>query len=53
MIDKPSFFAQLKRHNVFKVAIAYIVAGWALSQGIAQVFLLRTVNVAGTWLGFG
>jgi TolB-like protein/lipoprotein NlpI len=32
------FFAELKRRNVYKVAIAYIVAGWALSQGIAQVF---------------
>ena len=33
-----SFFAELKRRNVYKVAIAYIVGGWALSQGIAQVF---------------
>src|SRR5437899_3820587 len=33
-----NFFAQLKRRNVYKVAVAYIVAGWALSQGIAQVF---------------
>ena len=24
--------------HVYKVAVAYIVAGWALSQGIAQVF---------------
>src|SRR5262249_1244349 len=31
------FFAELKRRNVFKVAVAYIVACWALSQGIAQV----------------
>ena len=38
MSDKPSFFAELKRRNVLKVAVAYIVAGWALSQGIAQVF---------------
>jgi TolB-like protein/Flp pilus assembly protein TadD len=38
MRDKPSFFAELKRRNVYKVAVAYIVAGWALSQGIAQVF---------------
>ncbi len=35
-IDK--FFAELKRRNVYKVAVAYIVAGWALAQGIAQVF---------------
>src|SRR5205807_3029526 len=33
-----SFFAELKRRNVYKVAVAYAVAGWALSQGIAQVF---------------
>src|SRR6266576_4026759 len=33
-----AFFAELKRRNVYKVAVAYIVAGWALSQGIAQVF---------------
>src|SRR6266478_5532191 len=33
-----NFFTELKRRNVYKVAIAYIVAGWALSQGIAQVF---------------
>src|SRR5213596_2412035 len=32
------FFAELKRRNVYKVAVAYAVAGWALSQGIAQVF---------------
>jgi TolB-like protein/cytochrome c-type biogenesis protein CcmH/NrfG len=33
-----NFFNELKRRNVYKVAVAYIVAGWALSQGIAQVF---------------
>ena len=33
-----SFFSELKRRNVYKVAVAYIVGGWALSQGIAQVF---------------
>jgi TolB-like protein/Tfp pilus assembly protein PilF len=33
-----NFFAELKRRNVYKVAIAYVVAGWALAQGIAQVF---------------
>jgi len=32
------FFGELKRRNVYKVAVAYIVGGWALSQGIAQVF---------------
>jgi TolB-like protein/Flp pilus assembly protein TadD len=33
-----NFFSELKRRNVYKVAVAYIVAAWALSQGIAQVF---------------
>src|SRR3984893_5749661 len=31
------FFAELKRRKVYKVAIGYAVAGWALAQGIAQV----------------
>ena len=31
-------FAQLKRRNVYKVTVAYAVAGWAFAQGIAQVF---------------
>ena len=33
-----NFFVELRRRNVYKVAIAYIVGGWALAQGIAQVF---------------
>jgi TolB-like protein/Flp pilus assembly protein TadD len=32
------FFGELRRRNVYKVAVAYAVAGWALAQGIAQVF---------------
>jgi len=31
------FFAELKRRKVYRVAIAYIVASWALAQGLAQV----------------
>jgi TolB-like protein len=38
MMKIDNFFAELKRRNVYKVAVAYIVGGWALSQGIAQVF---------------
>ena len=38
MSGKPLFFAELKRRNVYKVAVAYAVVGWALAQGIAQVF---------------
>ncbi len=36
-MNSGNFFAELKRRNVYKVAVAYIVGGWALSQGIAQV----------------
>ena len=38
MSDKPSFFAELKRRNVYKVAVAYVVVAWPLLQGTAQVF---------------
>src|SRR5437879_1440880 len=37
-MNQRNFFSELKRRNVYKVAVAYIVAGWALSQGIVQVF---------------
>src|SRR4029077_12731112 len=37
-MNSGNFFAEVKRRNVYKVAVAYIVGGWALSQGIAQVF---------------
>jgi hypothetical protein len=36
--DKPSFFAELKRRNVYKVAIAYAVVAWLLMQIATQVF---------------
>ena len=32
-----NFFAELKRRKVYTVAVAYVVAGWAIAQGIAQV----------------
>ncbi len=32
------FLAELKRRRVYSVAIAYVVGGWALAQGTAQVF---------------
>ncbi len=37
-MNAKNFFAELKRRNVYKVAVAYVVGGWALAQGIAQVF---------------
>ena len=33
-----SFFAELKRRNVYKVAVAYAVVGWLLVQVTTQVF---------------
>src|SRR5215210_501045 len=38
MTPKPSFFAELKRRNVYKVAVAYAVVGWLLVQVATQVF---------------
>src|SRR6201989_2158803 len=32
------FFSELKRRNVYKVAIAYAVVGWLLIQVATQVF---------------
>src|SRR6266853_1319872 len=37
-MNPKNFFGELRRRNVYKAAVAYIVAGWALAQGIAQVF---------------
>ena len=37
MRDKPSFFAELKRRNVYKVAVAYAVVGWLVMQVAATV----------------
>ncbi|HEY4257570.1 MAG TPA: hypothetical protein VGM66_10175 [Candidatus Udaeobacter sp.] len=31
------FFEEVKRRKVFRVALAYVVASWALAQGLAQV----------------
>src|ERR1700736_4586774 len=31
------FFEEVKRRKVYRVAIAYVVASWALAQGLAQV----------------
>ena len=42
-MNSRNFFAELKRRNVYKVAVAYIVAGWALAQGLAQVLPVFSV----------
>ena len=36
-MNAKTFFAELKRRRVYSVAVAYLVGGWALAQGIAQV----------------
>ncbi len=36
-MNPKNFFAELKRRRVYSVAVAYLVGGWALAQGIAQV----------------
>ncbi len=33
-----SFLAELKRRNVYKVAVAYLVVGWLVVQVATQVF---------------
>jgi hypothetical protein len=33
-----SFFSELKRRNVYKVAVAYAVGGWLLVQIATQTF---------------
>jgi TolB-like protein len=37
-LSLPSFFAELKRRNVYKVAAAYAVVAWLLIQVATQVF---------------
>ena len=36
-MNPKKFFAELKRRKVYSVAVAYLIGGWALAQGIAQV----------------
>jgi hypothetical protein len=46
-----SFFAELKRRNVYKVAIAYAVVGWLLTQVATQVFpFFEIPNGESDWL---
>ena len=47
MTDKPSFFSELKRRNVYKVAVAYAVVSWLLIQ--AASILLPTFE-APAWV---
>ena len=38
MSDQRSFFSELKRRNVYKVAVAYAIVGWLSIQIATQVF---------------
>jgi adenylate cyclase len=38
MSEKPPFFSELKRRNVYKVAVAYAVVGWVIAQIATQIF---------------
>jgi adenylate cyclase len=37
-VNLPNFFTELKRRNVYKVAIAYAVVAWLLMQVASQIF---------------
>src|SRR5213595_3782279 len=37
-VNSRNFFAELKRRNVYKVAVSYAVVGWLLVQAATQVF---------------
>jgi len=37
-VSPKTFFGELRRRNVYKVAIAYAVVGWLLTQVATQVF---------------
>ncbi len=37
-MNQRDFFAELKRRNVYKVAVAYAIVGWLLVQIATQVF---------------
>src|SRR5246500_6084749 len=38
MNNRSSFFTELKRRNVYKVAVAYAVIGWLIAQIATQIF---------------
>jgi hypothetical protein len=39
-----NFFTELKRRNVYKVAVAYAVVGWLLVQVTTQVFPIFEIS---------
>jgi TolB-like protein/predicted Zn-dependent protease len=45
-MDPKNFFAELKRRNVYKVAVAYAIVGWLLIQVAASTFPILEIP---TW----
>src|SRR5258707_14246334 len=37
-MNPKNFFGELKRRNVYKVAVAYAVVGWVIAQIATQIF---------------
>jgi TolB-like protein/Flp pilus assembly protein TadD len=46
-VNPRNFFAELKRRNVYKVAVAYAIVGWLLVQIATQVFPFLEIP---TWI---
>jgi TolB-like protein/Flp pilus assembly protein TadD len=46
-LNSRSFFSELKRRNVYKVAVAYAIVGWLLVQIATQVFPFLEIP---TWI---
>jgi len=44
-VNLKKFLAELKRRRVYSVAVAYVVGGWALAQGIAQVLPIFDIPI--------
>jgi hypothetical protein len=47
-VNPRNFFAELKRRNVYKVAVAYAIVGWLLIQIATQVFQFSGNSELGT-----
>ena len=46
-MNPKNFFGELKRRNVYKVAVAYAIVGWLLVQIATQVFPFLDIP---TWI---
>ena len=51
MPSSPSFFAELKRRNVYRIAVAYAVAAWLLIQASSLLLLDQTFSSVREALG--